>query len=209
VLDVRTPEEYQAGHLAGARSAPGGQLVQETDVHIAIWNARVVLVDDNGVRAMMTASWLKQMGWNDAAVLVADASGGDWVSGPHVPHVLGLDGAAVATIEPAALRARLAAGGTVVVDLDTSRNYTRSHIPGAWFATRTRLAEDLKKLPKAEAIVLTSPDDALAQLAAADLAAAATAAVPILVLAGGTEAWARAGLPLEMGASHMASEPLD
>ncbi|TMJ56641.1 MAG: sulfurtransferase, partial [Alphaproteobacteria bacterium] len=26
VLDVRTPEEYEAGHLAGARSAPGGQL---------------------------------------------------------------------------------------------------------------------------------------------------------------------------------------
>ena len=71
VLDVRTPEEYEAGHLDGARSAPGGQLVQETDAHIATWNARVVLVDDNGIRATMTASWLKQMGWNDVAVLVA------------------------------------------------------------------------------------------------------------------------------------------
>src|SRR6218665_659769 len=28
LLDVRTPEEYQAGHLPGSRSAPGGQLVQ-------------------------------------------------------------------------------------------------------------------------------------------------------------------------------------
>src|SRR5205085_434586 len=82
VLDVRTPEEYLAGHLAGARSAPGGQLVQETDAHIATWNARVVLVDDNGVRATMTASWLKQMGWNDVSVLVADASAGDWEIGP-------------------------------------------------------------------------------------------------------------------------------
>ena len=104
VLDVRTPEEYEAGHLAGARSAPGGQLVQETDAHIATWNARVVLVDDNGVRATITASWLKQMGWNDVAVLVADRSGGDWESGPHVPRVLGLEGAAVASIEPAALQ---------------------------------------------------------------------------------------------------------
>ena len=60
---------------AGARSAPGGQLVQETDAHMATWGARVVLVDDNGVRATMTASWLKQMGWNDVAVLVADAVG--------------------------------------------------------------------------------------------------------------------------------------
>ena len=91
LLDIRTPEEYAAGHFAGARSAPGGQLVQETDAHIATWNARVVLVDDDGVRATMTASWLKQMGWNDVAVLAADASGGDWTSGPYTPRMLGLD----------------------------------------------------------------------------------------------------------------------
>ncbi|HVI17570.1 MAG TPA: rhodanese-like domain-containing protein, partial [Gaiellales bacterium] len=187
VLDVRTPEEYRAGHLAGARSAPGGQLVQETDAHIATWNARVVLVDDNGVRATMTASWLKQMGWTDVAVLVASASGGDWEKGPHVPRVLGVDGAAVTSIGPAALQEQLAAGGTAVIDLDTSRRYTQGHIPGAWFAIRSRLPEDLDKLPKAETIILTSPDGALARLAAAELAGATSPAV--MVLAGGTEAW--------------------
>src|SRR5712691_3916989 len=56
VLDVRTPEEYEAGHLQGARSAPGGQLVQETDSFIATWGARIVLVDDNAVRATMIGS---------------------------------------------------------------------------------------------------------------------------------------------------------
>jgi 3-mercaptopyruvate sulfurtransferase SseA len=50
VLDVRSPEEYQAGHLRGAHSAPGGQLVQETDSNMPTWGARVVLVDDNGIR---------------------------------------------------------------------------------------------------------------------------------------------------------------
>jgi rhodanese-related sulfurtransferase len=215
LLDVRTPEEYRAGHLAGARLAPGGQLVQETDAHIATWNARVVLVDDNGVRATMTASWLKQMGFDDVAVLVDDGSDGDWTSGPHVPRVLGLDPAATAGagIAPAALRDGLAAGRMAVVDLATSRTYAQGHIPGAWFAIRSRLPQDLAKLPKAEAIVLTSPDGALARLAAADLAAAdgtgATAAAPILVLEGGTEVWAKAGLPIETGASHMASEPVD
>ena len=216
LLDVRTPEEYRAGHLAGARSAPGGQLVQETDAHIATWNARVVLVDDNGVRATMTASWLKQMGLNDVAVLADDGSDGDWTSGPHVPRVLGLDpdAAAGASIAPAALRDGLAAGRMVVIDLDTSRTYAQGHIPGAWFGIRSRLAQDLAKLPKVEAIVLTSPDGALARLAAADLAAAAagtgaTAAAPILVLEGGTEAWTKAGLPIETGPSHMASEPVD
>src|SRR5215470_11626818 len=91
VLDVRSPEEYEAGHLRGARSAPGGQLVQETDSHMATWGARVVLVDDNGVRATMTASWLKQMGWPDIAVLAAGPADGDWEAGPHVPRVLGLE----------------------------------------------------------------------------------------------------------------------
>ncbi|WP_395702605.1 rhodanese-like domain-containing protein [Aquabacterium sp.] len=61
--DVRTPEEYAAGHRPGFGSAPGGQLVQETDVFCAVRGARVVLADDDGVRAPMTAHWLAQMGW--------------------------------------------------------------------------------------------------------------------------------------------------
>src|SRR5262249_23650361 len=68
VMDVRDPAEYRAGHLPGSVMAPGGQLVQETDSWLGVWGARVVLVDDTGVRARMTASWLLRMGW-DAAVL--------------------------------------------------------------------------------------------------------------------------------------------
>jgi rhodanese-related sulfurtransferase len=207
VLDVRTPSEYEAGHLAGARSAPGGQLVQETDTFVAIWGARIVLVDDNGVRATMTASWLKQMGWGEVAVLAAGSAGGDWVDGPHQPRVLGIDQISVSTIEPAALRDRLAAGGALVVDLNTSRLYAQGHIPGAWFAIRSRIAEALATLPKTKTIVLTSPDGALARLAAAEIAGGAS--VPVMVLSGGTEAWTRGGLPLETGATRMASEADD
>jgi rhodanese-related sulfurtransferase len=209
VLDVRTPEEYEAGHLRGARLAPGGQLVQETDAHIATWGARVVLVDDNGVRATMTASWLKQMGWSEIAVLTADpATGGaDWVRGPHVPLVLGLEGAAVSRIGADELRRRLASGSAVAVDLALSRRYGEGHIPGAWFAIRARLRGALAKLPAAETIVLTSPDGLLAQLAAPELAGVAL--IPVLVLGGGTQAWVEAGLPLEPGAGHMASEADD
>ncbi|MBK7472160.1 MAG: hypothetical protein IPI73_17665 [Betaproteobacteria bacterium] len=41
-LDVRTPEEYLAGHLPGSRSAPGGQLVQSVDHYVGVRNARIV-----------------------------------------------------------------------------------------------------------------------------------------------------------------------
>jgi rhodanese-related sulfurtransferase len=201
LLDVRTPEEYEAGHLRGARLAPGGQLVQETDSHMATWGARVVLVDDDGVRAIMTASWLKQMGWTDVAVLVSGPADGDQVVGPHVPRVLGLDMTTVRGIVATDLRDRLAAGTAAVVDLDLSRRHAQGHIPGAWFAIRARLGEGLAKLPPGQIVVLTSSDGALAQLAAAELPTAGRS--PVSVLSGGTRAWIQAGLPLESGMGRM------
>ena len=41
LCDVRSPEEYQAGHLPGALCTPGGQLVQATDSWLATHGARV------------------------------------------------------------------------------------------------------------------------------------------------------------------------
>ena len=62
-FDVRSAEEYAAGHLSGFRHYPGGQLVQETDMAAPVRGARILLADDIGPRADMTASWLAQMGW--------------------------------------------------------------------------------------------------------------------------------------------------
>ena len=62
-FDVRSEEEYTAGHLAGFRHYPGGQLVQEIDMAAPVRGARIVLTDNRRVRADMTASWLAQMGW--------------------------------------------------------------------------------------------------------------------------------------------------
>jgi rhodanese-related sulfurtransferase len=62
-FDVRDEAEYTAGHLKGFRHYPGGQLVQEIDMAAPVRGARILLTDDEGVRADMTASWLAQMGW--------------------------------------------------------------------------------------------------------------------------------------------------
>ena len=71
LMDVRTPEEFAAGHLPQATGASGGQLVQATDEYLVTRGARVVLADHDGIGATMTASWLIQMGW-DAWVLEPD-----------------------------------------------------------------------------------------------------------------------------------------
>ena len=202
VLDVRTPGEYAAGHLPGSRSAPSGQLVQETDSYMATWGGRAVLVDDNGVRARMTASWLKQMGW-DVAVLEGGLDGA-LETGPWAPVALGLGDLSVETVEVSELLAALARGGTVVVDVELSKRYAQGHIPGAWFAIRARLADSLARLPAAERYVVTSVDGVLARYAAADLAELTEAAVA--VLAGGTQAWVAAGQPVEQGLTNLADE---
>jgi rhodanese-related sulfurtransferase len=62
-FDVRDAGEYAAGHIAGFRHYPGGQLVQEIDMAAPVRGARILLTDNMGVRADMTASWLAQMGW--------------------------------------------------------------------------------------------------------------------------------------------------
>jgi rhodanese-related sulfurtransferase len=62
-FDVRSREDYAAGHIRGFRHYPGGQLVQEIDMAAPVRGARILLTDDMAVRADMTASWLAQMGW--------------------------------------------------------------------------------------------------------------------------------------------------
>jgi len=62
-FDVRSAEDYAAGHIGGFRHYPGGQLVQEIDMAAPVRGARILLTDNMAVRADMTASWLAQMGW--------------------------------------------------------------------------------------------------------------------------------------------------
>jgi rhodanese-related sulfurtransferase len=62
-FDVRTLEEHLLGHPPGFRHVPGGQLVQETDMFASTRGGRIVLADNWGSRALMTASWLAQMSW--------------------------------------------------------------------------------------------------------------------------------------------------
>jgi rhodanese-related sulfurtransferase len=202
VLDVRHPDEYEAGHLPGSRSAPGGQLVQETDHFVATLRSRIVLVDDTRVRATMTASWLNQMGWPEVAVLGNAFEGVELARGSEPVDVLGLDEDSADEIAVAELDAMLCGGQGSVIDLGFSRAYRAGHIPGAWFMTRARLAQCLTAVPKRGRLILTSSDGALARIAAAEVATLTDE--PVQVLAGGTDAWIAADMAVTTGAEHLA-----
>ncbi|OJA88791.1 rhodanese-related sulfurtransferase [Burkholderia ubonensis] len=207
-FDVRTPEEYEAAHLPGFASAPGGQLVQETDHHAPVRGARIVLADDDGVRADMTASWLAQMGW-DVRVVEADAQAfGETGQPPRdVPAA-----PSVADVSPATLAGWLreaAPDEIAIVDVTASANYVKRHIPGAWFAVRAQLRDALAAIPAARRYVFTCGSSLLARFAAADARALLPASAQIVVLAGGTAAWIDAGLPVEAGDTRLASPRID
>jgi rhodanese-related sulfurtransferase len=197
VFDVRDPSEYVKGHLPGAISAPGGQLVQATDTYAGTLRARIVVSDDREVRAVMTASWLKRMGWKDVWVL---PEAGDEMGMPE-PVLLG-------RIDPNKAIAPKDVGldRSTMIDLSTSAQYRRGHIPGAWFAIRSRLDRAFERVaPKGE-IVLTSEDGLLAGLAVPE--AQALTSHPARWLKGGNAAWRAAGLPLSTE-QRMADEPVD
>jgi rhodanese-related sulfurtransferase len=176
--------------------------VQATDSYAPVRNARIVLADRDGVRATMTASWLIRMGWRDTFVL-RDGVYGDLERGPQRPEALGLDDARRdAAIDAPALGRRLERGDLRVLDFADSRAYRAGHIPDAWWLSRARLAADLAAVPRAPAYVLTSPDGILAHLALPEVRELVSA--PVRVLAGGTEGWRAAGLPLRDGAEHLA-----
>jgi rhodanese-related sulfurtransferase len=63
LLDVRSAEEHAAAHIPGSISAPGGQLLAVSHRTVATRGARLVLIDDDGTRAVTTAYWLQQRGW--------------------------------------------------------------------------------------------------------------------------------------------------
>jgi rhodanese-related sulfurtransferase len=220
--DVRTPDEYAAGHLAGFGSAPGGQLVQETDVFAAVRGARIVLADggpaSDGVRAAITAHWLAQLGWDVA--WLSDVGGAPGEQGALAVEAGAWQPAArpfpaVATTTPAQLADWLAADAalpagaprTVLLDFSTSAHHVKGHIPGARWLLRAQLATMLRQLPAASRLVATCGSGALARFAAADLARLTD--TPVSVLDGGHAAWVADGRPLQAGEQALLSPRTD
>jgi rhodanese-related sulfurtransferase len=194
LFDVRTPQEFTLDHLAGARLAPGGQLIQSTDEFVGVRNARIVLTDPEGVRAVMTASWLIQMGWDEIYVLEGETAGWPRESGAQCDPAIAIPD--WPAISAAALETEL--GSVATLDLSTSLQYRARHIPGARWAVRARLSEVRQLLPEARRLVLTCGDGKLARLAAPE-AAALWPQSSVSVLEGGNQAWFAAGLSCEAG----------
>ena len=182
------PAEYAAGHVAGralrARRAAG---------------AGDRPVCRHARRAHRAGRRCRGARGDDGVLAAADGLDARWPCWPRpaarpgwpAPPILGPappPRAAHRLRQPARLIAR---DDATIVDLSLSRDYLKAHIPGAWFAIRSRLAHALATIPVRGTLVLTSEDGVLAGLAAAE--AAALTDRPVRYLDGGNAAWQAAG----------------
>lgn len=204
LLDVRQPAEFVLGHLPGATNAPGGQLIQAGDRWLATLRARVVLVDDDGLRAVQSAIWLRRLGWDayaltveiidqtSAASVVASPSGLNADAAARVELALGEVQAVAPAFAPEQAQ-RLLAGGAQAIYLDRSDRFLAASPVAALWANRARLEAVLELARRGQRLVLFSEDGRLAQLAAVDLYEAYPQA-ELAVVEGGLIAWREAGL---------------
>ncbi len=183
LLDIRSLDDYLAGHVPGAHHAPGGQLVQATDEYVGVLGARIVLTDDTEVRAVMSGHWLSQMGW-EVHVLAGGIGSGPVETGmPAIPPAAG-----VQAITTADLKSRQ--NDIILLDVSRDMAFRDDHIEGSVWWHRSRLSElTLADKP----VCVVSEDGVLASYAARDLQHYGFE--DVTVLDGGLCAWKSAGYP--------------
>jgi rhodanese-related sulfurtransferase len=189
LFDVRTPEEFAARSIPGFAHAPGGQLIQATDQWVGVKGARIVLADDEDVRAPVVAAWLRQQG-HEAHVIEGGLASAARVKIPTPARSESCT--PLKPISPHELASALANGAPHVIDVRPGMTYRKGHIPQAQWSIRPRIAAAIAD--RAKPVVLVADEPSVAALAAIDLAEAGCKDVRLLD--GGFEVWRAAGLPV-------------
>src|SRR5262249_33364507 len=151
LIDVRTSDEYARGHIPGFQWFPGGQAVQRADDLVAVRDGHVVFACDGHVRATVAASWHRQRGCPNGYVVDGGATA--WTAsgqalattgtsvGPR-GYDEGIGGARPAGYDDARKQVEMITAATlderrtspsppVVIFVDTSKDFSAGHVPGA------------------------------------------------------------------------------
>jgi rhodanese-related sulfurtransferase len=213
LIDVRTAEEYAAGHIPGFRWFPGGQAVQRSDDAVVVKNCPIVFCCDRKARAVLTASWYRQMGFEEVYAL--DGGTSAWAASgrplergtpDETPAGYERARAAVRSVTPAELHESPA---PAIIFVDMSQDFARGHVPGARWVPRGWLEFWIADIvpSKHTPVAVTCVDGRNSALAGATLKELGYQQVS--VLDGGMAAWQRAGLPVEKGLAGVMAAPTD
>ncbi len=191
LCDIRTPEEYEAEQLPiTIQHTPGGQLIQATDEYIGVRKSRLVLLDFDGIRAPVIASWLKQLGWE---VYLLKNPIANRINAPersefhaNLQHTQSIDGGELAQYLSENQNAH-------IIDCRPSMQFRKSRLKSATWAVRPTL---LSAVPRNRdtPIVLTGNKAGKLQLLAQDLEQAGYTNIRLVLL--NDVSLEQSGLPL-------------
>ncbi len=216
LVDVRTEQEYVHGHIPGFWWFPGGQAVQRADDLVAVRNANIVFCCDGTVRATITASWYRQLGFPsvyvvDDGITAWKAAGLPLEQGASEDTPFGLREAMrrARMLSPRGLQAALSGQRPTVIFVGTSREFANGHVPGARWLSRSWLELETGSLAPdvLKPVVVTDSDGRSAPLAAETLRDMGYGNVAFLQ--GGMAAWREANLPTEQGLAGVMAPPED
>lgn len=162
LFDLRSAGERQQRPAPGAVPALAGQLVQSTDQYVGVRHARLILMDDTGLRAALAALFLNALGYETHVLALDDAAAA------AVPTVPASQLRVPAPLMPLGIREGIAraATGVPVLDLRPSQEWEHRRLAGARWASRSAI---LGALPAGTRRVLLQGEAATVAAAAIDL----------------------------------------
>lgn len=165
VFDVRTQQEFADQPFAGAVHAPGGQLLQATDLWVGVRFSRIILVSDDQCRAPVVAGWLAMMGFTVG-----------WYQGTHETWQAAQPLPSRPQPRPTQLEQmsvdEVADAGLLLLDVRTSSQFQQGHFVGSHWVNRSSLSTQIGQLPEPQPIAIVAASGDLAEWVAAPLQAA-------------------------------------
>ncbi|MEY2733514.1 MAG: hypothetical protein RL340_573 [Gemmatimonadota bacterium] len=180
VIDTRPAAVFGAGHVPGTLNIPlnksfstwAGWLVSyDVDIHLIADDERTVAM---AVRELAMIGLDRVTGWYATAVVTAWRD-----TGRHL--------GTIATLEPAALAPRLAAGDVTLVDVRNRSEWEAGHLPHALHIPLGHLAARLAEIPRDRPIVVQCQSGARSAIAASHLQRLGV--VDVHDLLGGFQRW--------------------
>ena len=214
-IDVRTEQEYNEGHIPGFRWFPGGQAVQRSDEVAVVHNAPVVFCCDGRTRAALTASWYRQMGFDEVYALCGGTNA--WVQAGNPLESAAPDseplGLAEARERVGILSPEEAerASDAILIHVGLSAEFAQGHVPGSSWVPRSwlelRIQDVAPDKPAPLIVTCSGSDSRQAIFAAATLLDLGY--TDVSALDGGMSAWQESGRAVERGLTGVMYPPSD
>ena len=180
VIDTRPAAVFGAGHVPGTLNIPlnksfstwaGWLMSYDVDIHLIADDERTAAT---AVRELAMIGLDRVTGWYATAVVTAWRD-----AGRHL--------GTIATLEPAALAPRLAAGDVTLVDVRNRSEWEAGHLPHALHIPLGHLAARLAEIPRDRPIVVQCQSGARSAIAASHLQRLGV--VDVHDLLGGFQRW--------------------